>query len=134
MTGKYPLSPLRSIFGDDNRSDASLDSPLSPEFKTEGASPYRFLGLAGKGDFRRSASSLASSLAVEKAAEQTHRNSIFHWWWAEICACIVSMIAMVFLIIVLYVQDRKPIQTWEGGNITVNTVVAGISTICRISM
>jgi len=68
------------------------------------------------------------------AAEQVHSSSIIKWWWMEIGAAILAILTMLVLITVLSVQDGKPLRTWDNGIITVNTIVAAISTVNRITL
>jgi hypothetical protein len=51
-------------------------------------------------------------------------------WWPEFLSCLVSFACLVALVLVLRAYDGQPLPTWSGG-ITLNTVVALLSTVCR---
>lgn len=113
------LSPLGSSRHDSQQSFDSVDDQKNPAIQFYSMS-------TSDGEAGRSCTTLA--------AEQVHSSSILQWWWIEIGASVLSIVTMFVLIAVLSLQDGKPIQTWDHGNVTINTVVAAISTLNRISL
>ena len=62
---------------------------------------------------------------------------LVHWWWTwELLASALSIIATVALIAVLRQADGNAQQSWMIGNteLTLNTIVAGISTVIRAAL
>jgi hypothetical protein len=51
-------------------------------------------------------------------------------WWPEILCCLISVVCLVALVLVLQAYDDQPLPAWSGG-ITLNTIVALLSTVCR---
>ena len=51
-------------------------------------------------------------------------------WWSEILCCLISIACLVALGLVLRAYDGQLLPAWSGG-ITLNTVVALLSTVCR---
>ncbi|KLO85054.1 Uncharacterized protein LW93_6006 [Fusarium fujikuroi] len=59
------------------------------------------------------------------------RNHIFRSWWQEIAWCVFAAGLLVLLVVLLKTHDKKPAPEWF---VSLNAVVAAISTICRASM
>ena len=63
--------------------------------------------------------------------------SLVRYWWAwEILAAVLSIISTIVLIVVLARNDGHPVQSLflGGAQVTLNTIVAAISTIIRASL
>ncbi|TEA17003.1 hypothetical protein C8034_v000534 [Colletotrichum sidae] len=60
------------------------------------------------------------------------RFHVLRGWWPEIVWCIVSIVCIIVLVVVLHAYDGQPLPNWPSG-LTLNTVVAFISTFCRTS-
>lgn len=63
-----------------------------------------------------------------KRSEESLR--ILKGWWQEIICCVISLAAFAILVIVLKQFNQKPLPRWPSG-ITLNTIVAALSTIAR---
>lgn len=120
MGKDFPLSTLGPSRHDSDQSFESISNLYSPQ------KPFATSPTPISDEFGRSRTTLA--------AEQVHQSSILQWWWMEIGASIISVVTMLMQMIILSRQDGKPIQTWENGYITVNTVIAAVSTLNRISL
>ncbi|KAL3292469.1 Carboxylic ester hydrolase [Colletotrichum asianum] len=59
-----------------------------------------------------------------------HADRIFRGWWLELFCCWLSIASLAALILFLLGINHKPPPTWPSG-ITVNTVVASLSTVAR---
>ncbi|KAF9880320.1 hypothetical protein CkaCkLH20_02274 [Colletotrichum karsti] len=56
--------------------------------------------------------------------------SILKGWWQEIVWSVISLICVIVLVVLLNAYDGKPLPNWPSG-LTLNTVIAFISTVCR---
>lgn len=59
-----------------------------------------------------------------------HADRIFRGWWLELLCCWLSIASLAALILFLLGINHKPSPNWPSG-ITVNTVVASLSTVAR---
>ncbi|KAK2750848.1 hypothetical protein CKAH01_17918 [Colletotrichum kahawae] len=59
-----------------------------------------------------------------------HADRIFRGWWLELFCCWLSIASLAALILFLLAINHKPPPSWPSG-ITVNTVVASLSTVAR---
>ncbi|KAJ0317120.1 hypothetical protein COL5a_011263 [Colletotrichum fioriniae] len=80
-------------------------------------------------------------LVKTSSAEKTRNNmrrpprrrwQILKGWWPEIIWCLISVVCIIVLVTVLRSYDNQPLPNWPLG-LTLNTVVAFISTFCRTS-
>lgn len=55
---------------------------------------------------------------------------IIKGWWQEALWCCLSFASFIALVALLYVFDGQPLPNWPSG-ITLNTLVAFLSTICK---
>jgi Protein of unknown function (DUF3176) len=64
------------------------------------------------------------------------RRLVHGWWTWELIAAAVTVAAMLGLIDLLAQADRHPRQSWVigGSQLTLNTLVAAISTVIRSSL
>lgn len=53
-------------------------------------------------------------------------------WWQEFLSCALGIVAFITLVVILRKSDGKPLSNWPSG-ITLNTVIAFLSTISRIA-
>ena len=56
---------------------------------------------------------------------------IFLSWWPEIAWCAFNTALLITLAAILKAYDKQPARQWT---VSLNTVVAAVSTICRASM
>ena len=78
----------------------------------------------------------------ERAIVRTHydppkRSGSFHWgdWRWEIASALFSFLCVVAIIIILKVYQERPLSNWHFvHNITLNTVVALLSTLSRTAL
>ncbi|KAK1624170.1 hypothetical protein BDP81DRAFT_112050 [Colletotrichum phormii] len=80
---------------------------------------------------------LVRTPSAEKTGNNTRRPSRRRWqilkgWWPEIIWCLISVVCIIVLVTVLRSYDNQPLPNWPLG-LTLNTVVAFISTFCRTS-
>ncbi|KAK1515631.1 uncharacterized protein CCOS01_12829 [Colletotrichum costaricense] len=80
---------------------------------------------------------LVKTSSAEKTRNNTRRSPRRRWqilkgWWPEIIWCLISVVCIIVLISVLRSYDNQPLPNWPLG-LTLNTVVAFISTFCRTS-
>ncbi len=73
------------------------------------------------------------STSPEITAAQHSKRLIWKWWLFEILASIISVASMIALILVLSRYEDTPLRVWRF-NITLNGVVALLSTVCRTSL
>ena len=57
--------------------------------------------------------------------------SALRWWYLEILSIIVAVACVCALVVVLSIFDGKPQDSWLGGDLTINGLVAILATICR---
>ncbi|KAK1513611.1 hypothetical protein CABS01_07017 [Colletotrichum abscissum] len=80
---------------------------------------------------------LVKTSSAEKTRNNTRRSPRRRWqilkgWWPEIIWCLISVVCIIVLVSVLRSYDNQPLPNWPLG-LTLNTVVAFISTFCRTS-
>ncbi|OHE99659.1 hypothetical protein CORC01_05017 [Colletotrichum orchidophilum] len=80
---------------------------------------------------------LVKMFSAEKTRNNTRRPPRRRWqllkgWWQEIIWCMISIVCVIVLVTVLRSYDNQPLPNWPLG-LTLNTVVAFISTFCRTS-
>ncbi|KAF5502592.1 hypothetical protein CGCA056_v013906 [Colletotrichum aenigma] len=78
---------------------------------------------------------LVKTSSAEKNKERSIRRKrprfyILRGWWQEIAWSIISLICVIVLITLLNSYDGRPLPIWPSG-LTLNTVIAFVSTICR---
>lgn len=68
--------------------------------------------------------------------KRTCKNIIYTWWAWEYAGALVSIGATIFLVVVLREADQQQQRPWMIGRtqLTLNTVVAIISTVIRASL
>ncbi|KAK1702431.1 hypothetical protein BDP67DRAFT_452867 [Colletotrichum lupini] len=106
------------------------DEPRSTEIGRDLHSKSTFA--SGETDYE-----LVKTSSAEKTRNNTRRSPRRRWqilkgWWPEIIWCLVSVVCIIVLISVLRSYDNQPLPNWPLG-LTLNTVVAFISTFCRTS-
>ncbi|OLN94121.1 hypothetical protein CCHL11_07147 [Colletotrichum chlorophyti] len=70
---------------------------------------------------------------VKRAPPKFRRRwNVFQGWWQEVIWCLISLACIIVLVTVLQSYDNQPLPNWPHG-LTLNTVVAFISTFCRTS-
>ena len=83
-----------------------------------------------------------SRSSKEQAIVRTHydppkRSGSFHWgdWRWEVASAVFSLLCVVAIIIILKVYQERPLSDWHFvHNITLNTVVALLSTLSRTAL
>ncbi|KAH9237631.1 hypothetical protein K456DRAFT_1888132 [Colletotrichum gloeosporioides 23] len=123
-----PWPPTREAAVDDNFSPSQSDSLLS-----EGR-------LAG----RKNASEVEAH-QVDGATKElfntapipiTHASSgsFLRWWYFEILSCGFASICLIAQVVVLYLYDKKPQDSWTAQSLTLNGLIAILATFCRSAL
>ncbi|KAH6693566.1 hypothetical protein F5X68DRAFT_247899 [Plectosphaerella plurivora] len=58
---------------------------------------------------------------------------IWKWWYAEILGCVFALVCLIAQIVVLSFYNGKPQESWNIKVITINGLIALLSTFCRRS-
>ncbi|KAF5978832.1 hypothetical protein FCOIX_5634 [Fusarium coicis] len=84
-------------------------------YRTEKVSPY------------------AETTVISRVSWENTLRRIIEGWWQEMLCCLVSVVALVVLTLTLRKFNNQPLPDWPSG-ITLNTVLACISTVCRAAL
>lgn len=57
--------------------------------------------------------------------------STLRWWYLEIGCCFLAVASLVAQAIVLWQYDGKPQDAWPSTTLTLNGLIAILSTVCR---
>ncbi|KAF4814214.1 hypothetical protein CGCSCA5_v008010 [Colletotrichum siamense] len=84
---------------------------------------------------RESEYELVKTSSADKNKERSIRRKrprfyVLRGWWQEIAWSIISLICVIVLVTLLNSYDGRPLPSWPSG-LTLNTVIAFVSTICR---
>ncbi|KAF4909103.1 hypothetical protein CGCVW01_v012054 [Colletotrichum viniferum] len=60
--------------------------------------------------------------------------SFLRWWYFEILSCGFATICLIVQVVVLYVYDRKPQDSWTAQSLTLNGLIAILATFCRSAL
>ncbi|KAM0428289.1 hypothetical protein ACHAPT_007190 [Fusarium lateritium] len=71
--------------------------------------------------------------ASSTPAKPLKRPSALNWWSSELC-CLLSLASLAAQVGVLAHYNGKPQDSWPSQTLTLNALIATLSTICRISM
>ncbi|KAK4195627.1 hypothetical protein QBC40DRAFT_269118 [Triangularia verruculosa] len=118
-----PPSVLLSPPGRENNSTASLLPP-------ESGNPSSEIPRASQAESRRQSHFSTTSTDKEKPASQVW--TVVWSWWPEIASFVLSLLCIPVLVILLRNYNTRPLSDWHL-SITLNSVVAFISTVCRTS-
>ncbi|RSL74203.1 hypothetical protein CEP51_011630 [Fusarium floridanum] len=67
-------------------------------------------------------------------AKPTKPPSVFGWWFLEILCCLLSLGSLAAQVGVLARYNSKPQDSWPSQTLTLNALIATLSTICRTSL
>ncbi|KAF0328664.1 hypothetical protein GQ607_004076 [Colletotrichum asianum] len=122
----HPWAPTREVAVDDNFSPSQSDSLLS-----EG----RLSGRKNAGEIEVHQVDGATK-ELSNTAPTTHASSgsFLRWWYFEILSCGFASICLILQVVVLYVYDGKPQDSWTAESLTLNGLIAILATFCRSAL
>ncbi|EXK78379.1 hypothetical protein FOQG_16944 [Fusarium oxysporum f. sp. raphani 54005] len=75
----------------------------------------------------------AETTVLSRVSWENTLRRIIEGWWQEMLCSLVSVVALVILTLTLRKFNNQPLPDWPSG-ITLNTVLACISTVCRAAL
>ncbi|KAF6797585.1 hypothetical protein CSOJ01_12903 [Colletotrichum sojae] len=137
---KIHRKPLPSHYQPLARDETMIFSTEDPRaYDRKGETTYRARWRTGKGG--NEGTEVETRAMVHEVADEPsdsnetpqkahRRRHTLLEWWPEVVWCVVSVACIAVLVSVLSVYDDKPLPNWSLG-LTLNTVIAFISTVCR---